>query len=160
MPTPRPPTPPDPLSGVRLHATLRFAVGTTGSLVLCEMFTLRPTFVVPLLTGALLANLPGRPPLKLGLTLTIVMAIAALFTFVMSSLLLDMPQVLFVAIALCMFLAFLAMLRGGPAFPITLFLLCLATVPVVAMAYPADAELLPQAMALGMGLDFLVLLLV
>ena len=49
----------------RLHATLRFAIGVTAAFVLCEFMEWTPTFLAPVLTAVLLANLPMRPPLKL-----------------------------------------------------------------------------------------------
>lgn len=144
----------------RLHATLRFAVGITAAFVACEAMQWAPTFLAPVLAAVLLANLPMRPPLKLALVLVVAMAAAALFAFAIASLLRGTPVVLFGLIALCMFLAFLAMLGGRPALPFMLLLICLATIPVVVMIAPAQAGAFPVALVRGITLALVVIALV
>src|SRR6478752_2012843 len=70
-----------PLATAKLHAMLRFSVGVTAGFVLAEVMGWAPTFLVPLLTAVLLANLPGSPPLKVGILLAGVMTVSALFAF-------------------------------------------------------------------------------
>lgn len=134
-----------------LHAALRFATGVSAAFVLCELMQWSPSFIAPVLTAALLANLPMRPPPKLVLGLIITMSFAALFAFALASLLRGMPSVLFGAVALCMFLSFHAMASGRPALPALLMLICLATIPVVVMVAPAQASILPLAMIRGIA---------
>lgn len=145
---------------VTLHATLRFAVGVTAAFVAGEAMGWFPSFLAPVLTAALLASLPARPPLRMGLGLMVVMTVAALFAFVMASQLRGTPFVLFGLIALCVFLAFFAMLSGRPAFPALLFLICLATIPVIVMTAPAQAGALPVAFVRGMGVALVTIWLV
>jgi hypothetical protein len=136
---------------------LRFAVGTTASFVLCEVLRWPPSFLAPVLTAVLLANLPLRPPLNMGLALVLTMSFAALFAFALASLFHEMPIVLFGALALCMFLAFLALLSGRSRLPALLLLICLATIPVVVTIAPVAAGILPLALIRGMALALLVI---
>jgi hypothetical protein len=144
----------------RLHATLRFAVAVTAAFVLSEMMQWAPTFLAPVLTAVLLANLPMRPPLKLGLVLMAAMTAAALFAFALSSLLRGTPTILFGMIALSLLLSFLAMVSGRPALPFMLLLICLSTIPVVVMIAPAQAGAFPAALirsiAIALGMIWLV----
>lgn len=146
-----------------LHATLRFAVGVTVAFVICEFMQWAPTFLAPVLAAVLLANLRGRPPLKLGLSLVVIMAVAAVFSFAMASLLRGVPVVLFGAAGLCMFLCFHAMANGRPALPALLALICLATIPVVVLVAPAAAGAFPvaliRAIVIALGAIGLVYLL-
>jgi len=141
---------------------LRFAVGITLSFVVCEAMSWKPAYLTPILTGVLLANLPGRPPFKAGLLVILAMTVSAVFTWLLSTLLLEMPWVLFGAISLCLFLMFLTMLTAGPAaaFPAMLMLLCLSTIPIVAMAYPAQAAELPKALVRSIILAMITIWLV
>lgn len=144
--------PPGEHPDARLHATLRFAVGVTAAFVLCEAMQWAPTFLAPVLTAVLLANLPMRPPLKLALVLIAAMTAAALFAFALSSLLRGTPTVLFGMIALSLFLAFHAMVSGRPALPFMLLLICLSTIPVIVMIAPAQAGAMPKALIRSIAL--------
>jgi hypothetical protein len=149
--------PADAAAVERMHAALRFSVGISMSFVVCEAMAWKPAYLTAILTGALLANLPGRPPLKLGVVIVAAMTLSAALAWLLSTLLLDMPWVLFGAITLFLFIGFLALLTGGPAatLPATLLLVCLSTIPVVALAYPSQAAALPQALVRGMVLAML-----
>ena len=146
----------------RFHATLRFAVAVTAAFVLSEVMQWAPTFLAPVLTAVLLANLPMRPPLKLGLVLIAAMTAAALFAFVLSSLLRGTPTILLGMIALSLFLSFLAMVSRRPGLPFMLLLICLSTIPVVVMVAPAQAGAFPVALirsiAIALGMIWLVYL--
>ena len=133
------------------QATLRFATGVTFAFVLCEALQWLPSFLGALLTVALLANLPMRPTLKLSLVLTAATALAALFAFVLASLLRGTPMVLFGAIALTMLIAFHAIASGRPSFPFMLLLICVGTIPVLVMIAPAQAGAFPISMIRGMA---------
>ncbi len=133
----------------RRQATLRFATGVTIAFVACEALQWLPSFLGPLLTVALLANLPVRPPLKMMLVVVVSMTLAALYAFVLASFLRGTPAVLFGAIALTMLLAFHAIASGRPSLPFMLLLICVATIPVIVMIAPAQAGALPKAMVRG-----------
>ena len=141
----------------RLHAVLRFAAGTTTAFVLCEWLQWPLSFLAPVLTAVLLANLPIRPPLKMGVALLVTMSVAALFAFALASLFRGVPAVLFGLIGLCMFFAFQAMAAGRARLPALLLLICLATIPVVVMIAPAQAGFLPMALIRGIGLALLAI---
>ena len=141
----------------RLQATLRFAAVTTAAFVLCEFLQWSPSFLAPVLAGVLLANLPMRPPLKLGLVLVLMMAAASLSVFAMASLLRGTPFVLSGAIGLCLFLAFHALVSGRQALPFIFLLLCLTTIPVLVMVAPAQAGTLPTALIRGIALALVVI---
>jgi len=150
----------DPLATAKLHALLRFGVGVTGGFVLAEVMGWMPTFVVPLLTGVLLANLPFSPPLKVGILLAGVMTVSALFAFALSSFLVGSPFILYGCVAVVIFAALYTMAKGQAALPMTLMLLCVATIPVVTLVIPDYADLLPTAMARGMVVAVLIVWLV
>jgi hypothetical protein len=150
----------DEQAHARLHATLRFAVGVTAAFVVCEFMQWAPSFIAAALTAVLLANLPMRPPLKLGVILILTMTVASLFAFAMASLLRGTPFVLFGLIALCMFVAFHAMASGRPGLPFMLLLICLSTIPVVVMVAPAQAGSLPTTLIRGIALALALIWLV
>lgn len=135
---------------------LRFAGGVTAAFVLAELMGWAPTFLPPLLTAVLLANLPFSPPLKVGLLLAGVMAFSALFAFALSSLLLGSPTVLFGCLAVIIFCALYTMAKGQAALPMTLLLLCVSAIPIVTLVVPAYADVLPIAMARGMAVAVLI----
>jgi hypothetical protein len=145
----------DPLAKARLHTLLRFAAGISGTYVLGEALGWTPSFIAPMFTAVLLANLPVSPPFKVGFMLTAVTGLAAGFAFVLSSLLLGTPSVLFLAMAIVVFVALYTMAKGKAALPMTLLLLCVSTVPVVALEVPAFAGVLPTALTLGMAVAML-----
>lgn len=144
----------------RLHATLRFAVAVTAAFVGGEYLQWNPAFLASVLTVALLASLPTRPPVKLALVLLLSMAGAAVFAFASASLLREAPTILFGLLALSVFLSFHAMISGRPQLPFMLLLICLATIPVVVMVAPAQGGLLPKAMVGGLAIAIVMIWLV
>jgi len=150
----------EPRDEATFQATLRFAVGVTAAFVICEMMRWSPSFIAPLLAAVLLTNLPMCPPWKMTLGLVIVMTMTSLFAFVIASLFRDTPMVLFGLIGLSVFLAFYTMLSGRPPLPSLLLLICLSTIPVVAMIAPAQANLLPIALVRGMAVALATIWLV
>ena len=141
----------------RRQATLRFAAGVTAAFVLCEAQQWIPSFLGPLFTVALLANLPVRPPLKMSLGLVITMTLAAFFAYALAALFRGTPTVLFGTLALTMFLGFHAIASGRPSLPFILLLICVATIPVIVMIAPAQAEAFPKAMIRGMAVAVLMI---
>lgn len=150
----------DPLAQAKLHALLRFGTGVAAGFVLAEIMGWAPTFLVPLLTAVLLANLPGSPPLKVGIALVGVMTASATFAFVLSSLLVGSPAVLFGCLGIIIFVALYTMAKGQAALPMTLLLLCVATIPVVTLVVPAYASVLPIAMVRGTAVAMVIIWLV
>ena len=144
----------------RLHATLRFAVGITAAFVACEYLQWAPSFLGPVLVGVLLANLPMRPTLKMGVILVLAMTAAAVFAFAMASLLRGTPVVLFGLIGLCMYTAFHALVSGRQPLPFILLLICLTTIPVVVMVAPAQAGALPTALVRSIALALVTIWIV
>jgi hypothetical protein len=150
----------DPLARARLHTLLRFGVGISASYVVGEAFGWTPSFVAPMFIAVLLANLPVSPPLKVGVALMAVTGVSAGLAFVVSSLLLGTPSVLFGVIGIIVFGALYTMAKGKAALPMTLLLMCFSTVPVVAMVVPAYADVLPAALTRGMIVAVLTVWLV
>lgn len=147
----------DPIAVGRVHAFLRFSTGITAAFVISEALGWAPTFIAPVLLAVLITSLPNSPPLKVGISLVVVMAAAALVAFGLSSLLRGSPQILIGAIALIVFLAFIAMAEGRAKLPGTLLLLCMATIPVVVMVAPAQAGLFTKALVRAMAVAVLIL---
>jgi hypothetical protein len=142
------------------HATLRFATGVTAAFVVCEFMGWFPSFLAAMLTGALLANLPARPPLKMAIGLVLAIAFPAQLAFLLSVWFRGMPFLLFGLVGLCMLLAFHKMLGGGSPLPPLLMLICLATIPVITLTVPAYADLMPTALTRGMIVAMLIIPLV
>ena len=111
-----------------------------------------PTFLAPLLTGALIANRPTALPPKAGVALVIVQGCGAYTAFVLASLLIESPFVLFGAIGLILFLSFASLAQGRGFLPILLILISFATVPIVTMAAPQQAGVLPLALVRSMAI--------
>jgi hypothetical protein len=145
---------PKPVEAARLQFVLRFAFGTTAAFILCEFMGWQPSALAPVLTGVLLSSLPVSPPLKVGLVLTIVMAICAWSAFLLTASLSQSPYILFGIIGLVMFLAFAGLAQAKGQLPLTLLLICFAVVPVVTLSVSEYAGILPgmlvRAMALAM----------
>lgn len=143
----------DPAEDARLHFVLRFSVGTTLAFVVCEWVGWQPSALAPVLTGVLLANLPVSPPPKVGLALILVMAISAWFAFFLTTLLSQVPSLLFGVIGLVMFLALAGLAQAKAQLPLTFLLMCISVVPVVTLTISEYAGifsgLLVRAMALA-----------
>jgi len=150
----------DPLARARLHTLLRFGVGISASFVLGEGFGWTPSFLAAMFTAVLLANLPVSPPFKVGVVLMAVTGLSAGYAFLISTLLLGTPSILFGVVGITVFAALYVMAKGKAALPMTLLLMCVSTVPVVAMAAPAYAGLLPTALTRGMIVAMLTVWLV
>ncbi|HEY6816966.1 MAG TPA: DUF2955 domain-containing protein [Croceibacterium sp.] len=150
----------DPLAKARLHTLLRFGVGISASFVMGEAFGWIPSFLAAMFTAVLLANLPVSPPVKVGLVLMAVTGLSAGYAFLVSTLLHGTPTVLVCVIGITVFGALHTMAKGKAALPMTLLLLCISTVPVVAMVAPAYAGVLPTALTRGMVVAMLTVWLV
>ena len=132
------------LALARRDTVLRFALGVSFAFVMCEALNWLPSALAPILTGVLLANIPFRVPLKLGVVLVGAMAVESLFVCAVSVLLRDVPAALWVGVGILFFATFVSMLRGVNGVICMLMLICLAIIPVVAIASPANADLLPE----------------
>jgi hypothetical protein len=134
----------DATATARRHFILRFAFGTTASFIICEFMGWQPSALAPVLTGVLLGSLPVAPPPKVGLVLVLVMGLSAWFAFFLTTWLSQAPHILFVAIALVMFLAFAGLAQGKGFLPLTLLLVCMAVVPVACLTVSQFAGILPS----------------
>lgn len=144
---------PDP---ERAHATLRFAFGVAVALVVAELMQWTPTFLVPVLTAVVLVNVPVRPPLKVAVGLIAIMAAAALIALLLSTALLRSPPILFGVAAVVVFRALYAIAEGrSPVAPL-LLLICVTTIPVVALESPSAAGAFAYALVRATGFALLV----
>jgi DUF2955 family protein len=123
----------------RTHATLRFAFGVTLALIVCELLQWVPTFLGPVLTGVLLVNVPVRPPPKVAVGFIVIIAAAALIAVFLSNALLRSPPVLFGAAALVVFRSLYVIAAGRSPIAPLLLLICVTTIPVVALQSPEIA---------------------
>jgi hypothetical protein len=149
-------TPPralSPIDAAQLHFVLRFSFGTTAAFIVCEYMGWQPSVLAPVLTGVLVANLPGSPPFKVGIALVIVMAVCAWLAFLLTTWFSQVPHLLFGVIGLIMFLAFAGLAQAKGQLPLTLLLICFTVVPVVTLTISEWAGMFPgmlvRAMALG-----------
>ena len=140
----------DAAEAARMHFLLRFGFATTATFVLCEWMGWQPSMLGPVLTGVLLANLPGSPPFKLGLGLVIIMAACAWLAFLLTTMLGPTPEILFGAIGLILFMAFASLAQAKGHLPITLLLICIAVVPVSTLTVPQYADRLPGILVRAM----------
>lgn len=123
----------------RTHATLRFAFGVTVALIACELLQWVPTFLGPVLTAVLLVNIPVRPPPRVAVGFIVIVAAAALSAVFLSNVLLRSPPVLFGVAAVVVFRSLYAIAAGrSPVAPL-LLLICVTTIPVVALQSPSIA---------------------
>ena len=143
---------PDLVVRERTAGMLRFAVGVTGAFVLAEAMGWYPSFLGAILAAVLLVSTPGALPAKAGLALILVQLLAATGAYMLTSLLLGVPIILFGAIALILFLSFSVMVQGRAVFPLLLLLIAMSTIPVVTMVTPENAGVLPKAFVRGMGI--------
>jgi uncharacterized membrane protein YccC len=127
------------LDRVRVHATLRFAFGVTVAFVACELLQWTPTFLAPALVAVLLVNVPVRPPLKLAVALIAIVAATALIALILSTALLPTPPILFGAAAVVVFRTLYAIAEGRPRVAPLFLLICVTTIPVVALESPLAA---------------------
>lgn len=144
----------------RIQSILRFAVGTTGAFVASQAAGWSPTFFPPLLAGVLLANLPGSPPLKMGLALIAVQGLSAYLAYILTALLHEIPLVLFGIIAVILLISFFALARGAALMPVLLSLISFSTIPIIAMIAPKQAEVLPLAYTRAMLIAIVAIWLV
>jgi hypothetical protein len=123
----------------RTHATLRFAFGVTLALVACELLQWVPTFLAPVLVAVLLVNVPIRPPVKVAVGLILIMAASALIAMVLSTALVRSPLILFGVAAVVVFRSLYVVAEGRSPLAPLLLLICLTTIPVIALESSAVA---------------------
>ena len=123
----------------RAHATLRFAFGVTLALVACELLQWLPTFLGPVLVGALLVNVPIRPPLKVAVGLIAIIAASAFIAMLLSTALVRSPLILFGVAAVVVFRSLYAVAEGRSRLAPLLLLICVTTIPVIALQSSAIA---------------------
>ena len=141
----------DPAELARLHGLLRFSVATTGTFAISEAMGWFPTFLAPVLAAVILASLPTALPFKAGLAVILVMTGSAFVAYVLPSLLQYRPEILFGLLGLIIFISFAILATGRGQLPITLLLICMATIPIMTLVAPQQAGALPKAYARGMA---------
>jgi hypothetical protein len=142
----------DPAEAARRHFVLRFSVATTAAFIICEWMGWQPSALAPVLTGVLLANLPASPPLKVGLSLVVIMAISAWLSFLLTTYLTQAPHILFLIVGLLMFVAFHGLAQAKAQLPLTLLLICLTVIPLMTLTVPQAGALLTAVLVRGMAL--------
>jgi Protein of unknown function (DUF2955) len=140
------------VAAAQLHFVLRFSVATSAAFVICEWLGWQPSALAPVLTAVLLSNLPVSPPPKVGLVLILVMAACAWFAFFLTTLLSQVPFLLFAALGLTMFLSFAGLAQAKAQLPLTLLLMCIATVPLVTLTVSEHAGIFPSLLTRAMAL--------
>lgn len=150
----------DPAQVVRLHFVLRFSVAASSAFVLSEAMGWYPTFLAPVLAGALLANLPTHLSPKLATVLVLIMAVLAYTSFALPVLFQQVPHVLVGLIGVILFAGFAALAHGKGKLPVLLLLICITTIPIFALIAPQYAGAMPKAYARGMLLTVAAVLLV
>jgi hypothetical protein len=131
---------------------LRFGFATTAAFIVCEWMGWQPSALAPVLTGVLLAGLPGAPPPKVGLILVVVMGLCAWFAFFVTAFLNQVPHLMFAVIGLTMFLAFAGLAQSKAQLPLTLLLMCISVVPVVTLTISEYAGIFPGLLVKSMAL--------
>jgi Protein of unknown function (DUF2955) len=130
----------------RAHAVLRFVFGVTVALVAQELLQWLPTFLAPVLTAVLLVNIPIRPPPKLAFGFFLLVAVSALIAVVLSNALLRSPLILFGVAAVVVFRSLYSIAQGRSPVPPLLLLICMTTIPVIAL----DAAWVAEAFAFSL----------
>lgn len=139
---------------------LRFSVATTATFVFSEAIGSFPSFLAPLLAGAILANSPVALTPKLAAILAATMTVCAGIAFMLPALLAEVPQLLVIAIGLILFLGFALLAQGKAQLPVLLMLICIATIPVFTLIAPQQAGALPFAYSRGMVVAVIAILIV
>jgi Protein of unknown function (DUF2955) len=140
----------------RTHATLRFAFGVPLALVACELLGWVPTFLGPVLVAVLLVNIPIRPPVKVAVGLIVIIAAAAFISMLLSTALVRSPLILFGVAAVVVFRSLYAIAEGrSPVAPL-LLLICLTTMPVIALQSSAIAAAFAYALVRATCLAVLI----
>lgn len=148
------------LDPARAHAILRFAFGVTLAFVACELVGWIPTFLAPVLVAVLLVNVPGRPPPKVALGLILIVAATALVALLLAAFLRGAPAILFGTAALVVFRALNTIAQGRPRTAPLLLLICVTTIPVVALESQSAASAFAYALVRAMCLAILVVWIV
>jgi hypothetical protein len=146
----------DPTEAARMQFVLRFAFGTTVAFTICEWMGWQPSALSAVFAGILLGNLPGAPPFKVGFGVTLVIWLSAWFAFLLTTHLNQSPVVLFGAITLAVFVALVFLAQAKGQLPLTLFLVCIAVIPVITLMIPTQGHRFAQMFARGMMVAVLV----
>lgn len=133
----------------RLHGVLRLSMAVTATYVIGEAMEWFPSFLAPLLAAVILVSLPKALPLKAGIVVIAVMSASAYFAYTLTSLMLQMPTLLYGVIGIIIFLCFGLLANGKGQLPLTLLLICIATIPIITLVAPQQAGAMPKAYARG-----------
>ena len=141
--------PADGLQVAYLHGVLRLSAAVTATYVIGEAMGWFPSFLAPLLAAVILTSLPKALPLKAGVMIILVMTGSAYFSYILPSLMQQVPTVLFGVIGLIIFASFALLASGKGQLPLTLLLICIATIPIMTLVSPQYAAALPKAYSRG-----------
>jgi hypothetical protein len=142
----------DPAQLTRVHFVMRFSVAATATFIIAEAYGWFPSFLAPVLAGALLANLPSSLTAKTAGVLTLMMTVLASLSFMLPALFQQTPFILVGLIGIILFVGFAALAHGKGQLPVLLLLICFATIPIFTLIAPQQAGMLPKAYARGMAL--------
>src|SRR3954468_12467568 len=92
--------PADDLQVAYLHGVLRLSTAVTATYVIAEAMGWFPSFLAPLLAAVILASLPKALPLTAGVMIILVMTGSAYFSYILPSLMQEVPTVLFGVVGL------------------------------------------------------------
>jgi hypothetical protein len=140
----------------RTHATLRFAFSVTVALVISELMQWVPTFLAPALAAVVLVNVPIRPPPKVAVGLIVIVAATALIALLLSTALLPTPLLLFGAAAVVVFRTLYVIAEGRPRVAPLFLLICVTTIPVIAVESPSTAGSFAYALVRATCLAILI----
>lgn len=135
----------DELQLARTHGMLRISTAVTGTYVIGEAFGWFPSFLAPLLAAVILSGLPAALPFKAGIALIAMMSLSAYFAYILASLLLLTPIILFGVIGVIIFICFGMLASGKGQLPITLLLISIATIPIITLVAPQQAAAMPKS---------------
>lgn len=139
----------DEIRVARLHGVLRISTAVTATYVIGEAMGWFPSFLAPLLAAVILASLPKALPLKAGAVVIAIMSFSAYFAYILTSLMLQTPTFLYGVIGIIIFLCFGMLASGKGQLPMTLLLICIATIPIITLIAPEQAGAMAKAYARG-----------
>jgi hypothetical protein len=137
------------MDSAHTQTVLRFAFGVTLAFVVAELMKWTVPFLAPVLTCAVLANIPVRPPLKVALGFCLVIGASAFLGLLLSYAFRGVPHILFGVSALIVFLALYALAKGAPKIGPLFILVCVTVVPVLGLQSLVAAETFAVSFASG-----------
>jgi hypothetical protein len=129
----------DRAGDARRQAALRLAFGVTACFALVEILNWDASFLAPLLAANMLAKAQRPPSLGQGLVVLLLIALSTGTVLALTIAFLGTPAVLILALALLLYLAFYAHVRGAPDLATLLLQISAVSLPVIAVLSPDGA---------------------